>query len=40
VSFFSVTVTLPTAKIACPDTCVLLPLALILQGELQPGPLK
>ena len=39
-SFFSVTVKLPTAKIACPDTCVLLPLALILQGELQPGPLK
>jgi hypothetical protein len=40
VLFFSVTVKLPAARIACPDTCVLLPLALMLHGELQPGPLK
>ena len=41
VLFFTVTVKLPAARIACPDTCVLLPLALILHGELlQPGPLK
>jgi hypothetical protein len=40
VLFFTVTVKLPAAKIACPDTCVLLPLALMLHGELHPGPLK
>jgi hypothetical protein len=40
VLFFSVTVKFPAAKMACPDTCVLLPLALMLQGELHPGPVK
>jgi hypothetical protein len=38
--FLTVTVKLPAARMACPDTCVLLPLAFILHGELQPGPLK
>ena len=38
--FFSVTVNVPAARMACPDTWVLLPLALMLHGELHPGPLK
>lgn len=41
VLFLTVTVKFPAAKTACPDTCVLLPLALMLHGELlHPGPLK
>ena len=40
VLFFKVTVKLPAARIACPDTCELLPLALMLHGVLHPGPLK
>src|SRR4029077_17164693 len=40
VLFFSVTVKPPAARMAWPDTCVLLPLALMLHGEPQPGPLK
>jgi hypothetical protein len=39
VLFFSVTVKLPAARTACPETCVLLPLALMLH-EAHPGPLK
>lgn len=38
--FFTVTVKFPVARMACPDTCVLLPLALMLHGVLHPGPLK
>ncbi len=38
--FFTVTVNVPAARIAWPETCVLLPLALIEQGEPHPGPLK
>jgi len=40
VLFFRVTVKEPAARIACPETCVLLPLALTLHGVPQPGPLK
>lgn len=40
VLFLTVTVKFPAARMACPETCVLLPLALMLHGELQPGPLK
>jgi hypothetical protein len=40
VLFFSVTVKVPADKIACPDTCVLPPPALMPQGGLHPGPLK
>lgn len=40
VLFFAVTVKLPAAKMACPETWELLPLALMLQGEVHPGPLK
>jgi hypothetical protein len=40
VVFFKVTVKFPAARIACPETCVLVPLALMLHRELQPGPLK
>lgn len=38
--FFTVTVKLPAASRACPEICVVLPLALMLQGVPQPGPLK
>jgi hypothetical protein len=37
--FFRETVKVPVARMAWPDTCVLLPLALMLHGELHPGPL-
>jgi hypothetical protein len=40
VLFLTVTVNVPVARMACPETCVLLPLALMLHGELHPGPLK
>jgi len=40
VLFFRVIVNVPAARIACPETCVLLPLALTLHGVPQPGPLK
>ena len=40
--FLSVTVNVPTAaRVACPDTCVVLPPALTLHGVgVHPGPLK
>jgi hypothetical protein len=38
--FLTVTVKLPADNIACPDTWVLEPVALMLQGVLHPGPLK
>jgi len=38
--FLRLTVKVPVARIAWPDTCVLLPLALMLHGEPQPGPVK
>src|ERR1035441_6280412 len=40
VLFFNVTVNEPAARISCPETCVLLPPAPMLHGELHPGPLK
>jgi hypothetical protein len=40
VLFFNVTVKFPAARIACPDTCVLFPVALMLHGVPHPGPLK
>ena len=40
--FLNVTVNVPAAaRVACPDTCVVLPPALMLHGDgLHPGPLK
>jgi hypothetical protein len=38
--FFTVTVNVPAARVAWPPICELTPVALTLQGEPQPGPLK
>jgi hypothetical protein len=38
--FFIVTVKVPVARMAWPLICVPLPLAFVLQGVPQPGPVK